>query len=77
MRLFVKLKVATLCNEQVVLTVNENKLCVYSFSYCLSSEVTCHPLPGPALPTLLHFHSDLLAFFLKLFQGELHSVSTR
>ncbi|XP_059192903.1 SMC5-SMC6 complex localization factor protein 1 isoform X2 [Centropristis striata] len=44
--------------------------------YCLSSEVTCHPLPGPALPTLLHFHSDLLAFFLKLFQGELHSLTT-
>ncbi|KAM9360076.1 SMC5-SMC6 complex localization factor protein 1 [Symphorus nematophorus] len=48
-----------------------------AISYCLSSEVTCHPLPGPALPTLLHFHSDLLAFFLKLFQGELHSVTTR
>ncbi|KAM7416507.1 hypothetical protein PAMA_018522 [Pampus argenteus] len=46
-----------------------------AISYCLSSEVTCHPLPGPALPTLLHFHGDLLAFFLKLFQGELHSVS--
>ncbi|XP_044051198.1 SMC5-SMC6 complex localization factor protein 1 [Siniperca chuatsi] len=48
-----------------------------AISYCLASEVTCHPLPGPAQPTLLHFHSDLLAFFLKLFQGELHSVSTR
>uniref|UniRef100_A0A3Q1IKS7 BRCT domain-containing protein n=1 Tax=Anabas testudineus TaxID=64144 RepID=A0A3Q1IKS7_ANATE len=47
-----------------------------AISYCLSSKVTCHPLPGPALPTLLHFHNDLLAFFLKLFQGELHSVST-
>ncbi|KAM8886475.1 SMC5-SMC6 complex localization factor protein 1 isoform 1-T1 [Spinachia spinachia] len=47
-----------------------------AISYCLSSDVTCHPLPGPALPTLLHFHSDLLAFFLKLFQGELHSVTT-
>ncbi|KAL7391974.1 hypothetical protein ABVT39_017525 [Epinephelus coioides] len=46
-----------------------------AISYCLSSEVTCHPLPGPALPTLLKFHSDLLAFFLKLFQGELHAVS--
>ncbi|XP_008286838.1 ankyrin repeat domain-containing protein 32 [Stegastes partitus] len=43
--------------------------------YCLSSEVTCHPLPGPALPTLLHFHCDILALFLKLFQGELHSVT--
>ncbi|KAM9858814.1 SMC5-SMC6 complex localization factor protein 1 [Aulostomus maculatus] len=47
-----------------------------AISYCLSSEVTCHQLPGPALPTLLHFHHDLLAFFLKLFQGELHSVTT-
>ncbi|XP_040897356.1 SMC5-SMC6 complex localization factor protein 1 [Toxotes jaculatrix] len=46
-------------------------------SYCLSSEVTCHPLPGPALPTLIHFHSDLVAFFLRLFQGELHSVTSR
>ncbi|XP_042344134.1 SMC5-SMC6 complex localization factor protein 1 isoform X2 [Plectropomus leopardus] len=46
-----------------------------AISYCLSGELTCHPLPGPALPTLLQFHSDLLAFFLKLFQGELHSVS--
>ncbi|XP_038559568.1 SMC5-SMC6 complex localization factor protein 1 [Micropterus salmoides] len=48
-----------------------------AISYCLSSEVTCHPLPGPALPTLLHFYGDLLAFSLKLFQGELHSVTTR
>ncbi|XP_074494382.1 SMC5-SMC6 complex localization factor protein 1 [Sebastes fasciatus] len=47
-----------------------------AISYCLSSEVTCHPLPGPALPTLLHFHRDLLAFFFKLFQGELHSITT-
>ncbi|XP_054630977.1 SMC5-SMC6 complex localization factor protein 1 isoform X2 [Dunckerocampus dactyliophorus] len=47
-----------------------------AISYCLSSEATCHPLPGPNLPTLLHFHSDLLAFFLKLFQGELHSITT-
>ncbi|XP_078141426.1 SMC5-SMC6 complex localization factor protein 1 [Centroberyx gerrardi] len=44
--------------------------------YCLSSEDTCHPLPGPALPTLLRFYSDILAFVLKLFQGELHSVTT-
>ncbi|KAM3867570.1 SMC5-SMC6 complex localization factor protein 1 [Diretmus argenteus] len=43
--------------------------------YCLSSKDTCHPLPGPALPTLLHFHSDLLAFVLKLFQGELHAAT--
>ncbi|KAK2837414.1 hypothetical protein Q5P01_014626 [Channa striata] len=46
-----------------------------AISYCLSSEVTCHRLPGPALPTLLRFHHDILAFFLKLFQGELHSIS--
>uniref|UniRef100_UPI0037E83D23 SMC5-SMC6 complex localization factor protein 1 n=1 Tax=Semicossyphus pulcher TaxID=241346 RepID=UPI0037E83D23 len=48
-----------------------------AISYCLSSEATCHLLPGPALPALLHFHSDLLAFCLKLFQGELHNVTTR
>ncbi|CAK6950132.1 SMC5-SMC6 complex localization factor protein 1 [Scomber scombrus] len=47
-----------------------------AISYCLSNEFACHPLPGPALPTLLHFHSDLLAFFLKLFQGEFHSITT-
>ncbi|XP_053181671.1 SMC5-SMC6 complex localization factor protein 1 [Scomber japonicus] len=47
-----------------------------AISYCLSNEFSCHPLPGPALPTLLHFHSDLLAFSLKLFQGELHSITT-
>nr|XP_057925701.1 SMC5-SMC6 complex localization factor protein 1 isoform X2 [Doryrhamphus excisus] len=47
-----------------------------AISYCLSSEATCHQLPGPNLPTLLHFHGDLLAFFLKLFQGELHSIHT-
>ncbi|XP_040012375.1 SMC5-SMC6 complex localization factor protein 1 isoform X2 [Xiphias gladius] len=47
-----------------------------AISYCLSSEVTCHPLPGPALPTLIRFHRDLVAFFLRLFQGELHSVTT-
>ncbi|XP_033973669.1 SMC5-SMC6 complex localization factor protein 1 isoform X2 [Trematomus bernacchii] len=48
-----------------------------AISYCLSTGVSCHPLPGPALPTLLQFHSDLLAFVLKLFQGELHSVNAR
>ncbi|KAM4616329.1 SMC5-SMC6 complex localization factor protein 1 [Polymixia lowei] len=47
-----------------------------AISYCMSSEETCHPLPGPALPTLLRFHSDLLAFVLKLFQGELHCITT-
>ncbi|XP_072244231.1 SMC5-SMC6 complex localization factor protein 1 [Leuresthes tenuis] len=44
--------------------------------YCLASEVTCHPLPGPALPALVHFHGGILAFCLKLFQGELHSVNS-
>ncbi|XP_020773254.2 SMC5-SMC6 complex localization factor protein 1 isoform X2 [Boleophthalmus pectinirostris] len=44
--------------------------------YCLLRDSTCHPLPGPALPTLLHFHSDLLAFVLKLFKGELHAITT-
>ncbi|XP_068594878.1 SMC5-SMC6 complex localization factor protein 1 [Brachionichthys hirsutus] len=47
-----------------------------AISYCLSGELTCHPLPGPALPALLHFHSGLLAFFLKLFQRELHSFTS-
>ncbi|XP_061674250.1 SMC5-SMC6 complex localization factor protein 1 isoform X2 [Syngnathoides biaculeatus] len=46
-----------------------------AISYCLSSEATCHQLPGPALPTLLNFYTDVLAFFLKLFQGELYSVT--
>ncbi|XP_029917012.1 SMC5-SMC6 complex localization factor protein 1 isoform X2 [Myripristis murdjan] len=47
-----------------------------AISYCLSSEDTCHPLPSLAQPTLLHFHSGILAFVLKLFQAELHSVTT-
>lgn len=47
-----------------------------TISYCLLRDATCHPLPRPALPTLIHFHSDLLAFFLKLFQGELHAVTS-
>ncbi|XP_061529480.1 SMC5-SMC6 complex localization factor protein 1 isoform X5 [Phycodurus eques] len=46
-----------------------------AISYCLSSEATCHQLPGPALPTLLNFYNDVLAFFLKLFQGELYSIT--
>uniref|UniRef100_A0A1A8FD42 Ankyrin repeat domain 32 n=2 Tax=Nothobranchius korthausae TaxID=1143690 RepID=A0A1A8FD42_9TELE len=44
--------------------------------YCLSSNITCHPLPGPALPALIDFHYDILSFCLKLFQGELHSVTS-
>ncbi|XP_056888896.1 SMC5-SMC6 complex localization factor protein 1 isoform X2 [Takifugu flavidus] len=47
-----------------------------AISYCLCSDSTCHPMPGPALPALLHFYRDLLAFLLKLFQGELHSGNT-
>nr|XP_049618154.1 SMC5-SMC6 complex localization factor protein 1 isoform X1 [Syngnathus scovelli]XP_049618155.1 SMC5-SMC6 complex localization factor protein 1 isoform X1 [Syngnathus scovelli] len=47
-----------------------------AISYCLSSEATCHQLPRPGLPTLLHFYSDILAFFLQLFQGELYSITT-
>ncbi|XP_077378915.1 SMC5-SMC6 complex localization factor protein 1 isoform X2 [Festucalex cinctus] len=46
-----------------------------AISYCLSSEATCHQHCGPALPTLLRFYSDVLAIFLKLFQGELSSVN--
>ncbi|XP_072290099.1 SMC5-SMC6 complex localization factor protein 1 [Eucyclogobius newberryi] len=44
--------------------------------YCLLRDSTCHPRPRPALPTLLHFHSDLLEFILKLFKGELHAITT-
>uniref|UniRef100_A0A1A8L5L9 Ankyrin repeat domain 32 n=4 Tax=Nothobranchius pienaari TaxID=704102 RepID=A0A1A8L5L9_9TELE len=44
--------------------------------YCLSSNITCHPLAGPSLPTLVDFHYDILSFCLKLFQGELHSVTS-
>ncbi|XP_039875048.1 SMC5-SMC6 complex localization factor protein 1 isoform X5 [Simochromis diagramma] len=43
--------------------------------YSMSSEETCHALPGPGLPTLLHFHCYILTLFLKIFQGELHSVT--
>lgn len=45
--------------------------------YCLLRDSTCHPLPGPALPTLFQFHSDLLAFIVTLFKGELYAVTTR
>ncbi|XP_029961313.1 SMC5-SMC6 complex localization factor protein 1 [Salarias fasciatus] len=44
-------------------------------SYCLSREDTCHPLPGPALPTLLDFHYTILMLFMKLFQGEYYSLT--
>lgn len=45
--------------------------------YCLLKDSTCHALPGPALPTLLQFHSNLLAFIITLFNGELYAVTTR
>uniref|UniRef100_A0A8C6UTZ8 TopBP1/SLF1 BRCT domain-containing protein n=1 Tax=Neogobius melanostomus TaxID=47308 RepID=A0A8C6UTZ8_9GOBI len=45
--------------------------------YCLLRDSTCHPLPGPALPTLLHFHHNLLAFIVTLFSGELYAITTR
>ncbi|KAM6931396.1 SMC5-SMC6 complex localization factor protein 1 [Xenentodon cancila] len=48
-----------------------------AISYCLSRDATCHPLPGPALPTLVHFYCDILALCLKLFQGELFSLTAR
>ncbi|XP_057686991.1 SMC5-SMC6 complex localization factor protein 1 isoform X1 [Corythoichthys intestinalis] len=46
-----------------------------AISYCLSSNDTCHQFPGPALPTLIQFHHDILAFFLNLFQRELNSIT--
>ncbi|XP_077571592.1 SMC5-SMC6 complex localization factor protein 1-like isoform X2 [Stigmatopora nigra] len=46
-----------------------------AISYCLSGNDTCHQLPGPALPTLIQFHSDILAFFLNVFQKELNSIT--
>lgn len=54
----------------------DSYLCAYFFSYCLSSDSTCHPMPGPALPALLQFYSGILVFILKIFQGELQSVNT-
>ncbi|XP_019949141.2 SMC5-SMC6 complex localization factor protein 1 isoform X1 [Paralichthys olivaceus] len=47
-----------------------------AISYCLSGDVTCHPLPAPAPPPLIRFYSDLVAFVLRLFQGELHYVTS-
>ncbi|XP_056145993.1 SMC5-SMC6 complex localization factor protein 1 [Lampris incognitus] len=44
-------------------------------SYCQSSKDTCHPLPGQTTPALLQFFSGLLAFVLKLFQAELHTIT--
>lgn len=45
--------------------------------YCLLKDSPCHPLPGPALPTLFQFHNDFLAFIVTLFKGELYAISTR
>lgn len=45
--------------------------------YCLTNTDTCHPHPGPALPALVHFYSDMLALCLKLLKGELHSITSR
>ncbi|XP_015228809.1 PREDICTED: SMC5-SMC6 complex localization factor protein 1 isoform X1 [Cyprinodon variegatus] len=45
--------------------------------YCLTSSDTCHPHPGPAMPTLVHFYYDIISFCLKLFKGELYSISSR
>ncbi|KAM6965418.1 SMC5-SMC6 complex localization factor protein 1 [Aplochiton taeniatus] len=47
-----------------------------SFRYCMFSEDTCHPLPCPASPERLRFHSDLQTLVRELFQWELHSSST-
>lgn len=46
-----------------------------AISCCLSSEVKCHPLPGSAQPKLPDFYYIVLKLFLKLFQGEYHSLT--
>ncbi|CAL8296665.1 unnamed protein product [Gadus morhua 'NCC'] len=43
----------------------------------MSSDAACHPLPGPTSPSLLCLHGNLLELVLKLFRGELHSVTAR
>ncbi|XP_012716826.2 SMC5-SMC6 complex localization factor protein 1 [Fundulus heteroclitus] len=43
--------------------------------YCLTGSGTCHPHPGPAVPGLLHFYADILAFCLKFLKAELHSIT--
>uniref|UniRef100_A0A3P9LZV7 SMC5-SMC6 complex localization factor 1 n=2 Tax=Oryzias latipes TaxID=8090 RepID=A0A3P9LZV7_ORYLA len=45
--------------------------------YCLFDSATCHPLPGPGLPNLIHFNRDILSLCLKIFQGELHCITSR
>ncbi|TST10046.1 SMC5-SMC6 complex localization factor protein 1 [Bagarius yarrelli] len=42
----------------------------------LGSPATCHSLPSPASPELLHFHGNLQAFILRLFQLELHAMAS-
>ncbi|XP_072520983.1 SMC5-SMC6 complex localization factor protein 1-like isoform X2 [Salminus brasiliensis] len=48
-----------------------------SVRFCLASAATCHSLPSPASPELLCFHGNLQAFFLRVFQLELHAASSR
>ncbi|KAG7481302.1 hypothetical protein MATL_G00065330 [Megalops atlanticus] len=48
-----------------------------SVRLCMSSGPTCHSLPSPASLEQIHFHVDLQAFILKLFQFELQASSTR
>ncbi|KAK3514531.1 hypothetical protein QTP70_021511 [Hemibagrus guttatus] len=45
-----------------------------SVRFCLGSTATCHSLPSPASKELLHFHGNLQAFILRLFQLELHAM---
>ncbi|XP_060762929.1 SMC5-SMC6 complex localization factor protein 1 isoform X2 [Neoarius graeffei] len=47
-----------------------------SVRFCLGSTATCHSLPGPASTELLRFHGNLQAFFLRLFQLELHATAS-
>ncbi|XP_026787080.3 SMC5-SMC6 complex localization factor protein 1 [Pangasianodon hypophthalmus] len=47
-----------------------------SVRFCLGSTATCHPLPSPASTELLHFHGNLQAFILRLFQLELHATAS-
>ncbi|XP_058230754.1 SMC5-SMC6 complex localization factor protein 1 [Hemibagrus wyckioides] len=47
-----------------------------SVRFCLGSTATCHSLPSPASKELLHFHGNLQAFILRLFQLELHATAS-
>ncbi|XP_007243962.3 SMC5-SMC6 complex localization factor protein 1 isoform X1 [Astyanax mexicanus] len=48
-----------------------------SVRFCLAGTATCHSLPGPTSPELLHFLGNLQAFFLRVFQLELHAAGSR